>query len=201
VPRRAVFAAVAEEYRRRGHLPYVILGTSVGLGVIGYVAAVLELQEQFEHLGLRPDWVVVTSLGATQAGLEVGSRLLGLPWKVCGMAYRPAMARGSEIVSTLAGDAARLLGVDLTLPADEILNLDHTAGPAYAVASGESRAAIDLACRTEALMLDPVYTAKGMAGLVRAVEEKLFTAGETVVFVHTGGLPALFAGLEEPDRR
>ncbi len=191
--RRSVFEAIAEEYRRRGHRPYVIFGTSVALGVIGYVTAAIELQEQFDWLGLSPDWVVVTSLGVTQAGLELASRLLGLSWKVCGMAYRPASGTGKEIVSRLTNDAAQLLGVDLSVKPEEIANFEDDAGPEYGVSSPGSLRTIHMLAEQEALILDPVYTAKGMTGLLNAIERGFFRPGETVIFVHTGGQPSLFA--------
>lgn len=191
--RRSVFEGIADEYRARGHRPYVLTGTSVGLGAIGYVAAVLELQAQFDAVGLFPDWVVVTSIGVTQAGLEVGSRLLGLPWRVAGLAYRPVDGKGNATVCQLANEAAGALGADLVLSAEQVVNFDAMAGPDYGVASAASDAALRLAARTESLMLDPVYTAKGMATFIHLIRDGFFGASETVVFVHTGGLPALFA--------
>ena len=196
--RRTVFEAIAEEYRACGHRPYVLFGSSVPLGALGYVRAAIELQAQFDEIGLEPDWVVVTSLGVTQAGLEVASRVLGTGWQVCGMAYRPTGGGGGEIIARLARDAAELLGVELAISGEEVMNLDEVAGPDYAVPSARSRDAVRLAARHEALILDPVYTAKGIAGLLHACAHGLFRAGETVVFVHTGGQPALFAPSEVP---
>lgn len=191
--RREVFARVAEEYRGRGHRPYTIPGTSTALGVMGYLAASIELQLQFEAVGVSPDWVVCTSMGVTQAGLELGSRLLGVNWRVCGMAYRPMMSAAPLIISRLLEEAAALVGVDFSVPPEEVLNLEAEAGPAYGVPSNKSKEALKLTARTEGLLLDPVYTAKGMAGLISAIRTGFFSSKEVLVFVHTGGQPALFA--------
>jgi 1-aminocyclopropane-1-carboxylate deaminase/D-cysteine desulfhydrase-like pyridoxal-dependent ACC family enzyme len=191
--RRQVFDVIATEYKDRGSTPYVLLGTSIGLGTMGYVAAALELQDQFKQINIEPNWVVVTSLGVTQAGLELASRLLGFSWRVAGMAYMPVGGTGSETVSKLIGDAAGLLGLDFGVDAADIVNFDDEAGPAYGVPSERSAGMLRTAARLEALIFDPVYSAKGLAGLSGAIERRFFAKNDTVVFVHTGGLPALFA--------
>lgn len=190
--RRAVFEAVAQEYAARGAKPYVVVGSSVGLGAMGYVFAALELQEQFERAGITPDYVVVTSLGVTQAGLELAVRLLGLSWRVVGMAYMPTGAAGSQTVARLMEEAADLLGIALTADSRGIINLDEHAGPAYGATSKRSAEITRMVAKAEGLLLDPVYTAKGMTGLVGAIEGGRFTSEHTIVFIHTGGHPALF---------
>ena len=190
--RRRVFDAIAEEYRAHGRRPYCLYGSSIPLGVMGYVAGALELQRQFDEAGVAPDWVVVTSLGSTQAGLELASRLMGLGWRVCGMAYMP-VKQGAAPVVRLANQAAGLLGYDLVLAADAVVNHDAWAGPDYAVPSAQSREAMQLAASMEALILDPHYSAKGLAGLIAMIRGGDFHAGQTLVFIHTGGQPALFA--------
>jgi 1-aminocyclopropane-1-carboxylate deaminase/D-cysteine desulfhydrase-like pyridoxal-dependent ACC family enzyme len=191
--RRQVFDAIATEYSERGSTPYVLLGTSIGLGVMGYVTAALELQDQFTQSSIQPDWVVVTSLGVTQAGLELASRLLGFTWRVAGMAYMPVAGTGAATVSKLIGDAAELLGLNFGVDPVDIVNFDDDAGPAYGAPSERSDRVLQAAARLEALMFDPVYSAKGLAGLSGAIDRGFFGKNETVVFVHTGGLPSLFA--------
>jgi 1-aminocyclopropane-1-carboxylate deaminase/D-cysteine desulfhydrase-like pyridoxal-dependent ACC family enzyme len=191
--RRQIFDRIADEYRARGRTPYCLYGSSTPLGVLGYVAATVELQRQFDEVRIVPNWVVVTSLGATQAGLELGSRILGLPWRVCGMAYMPVYGQGNETVARLVNEAAQLLRVDVSVTATEVLSRDEWSGPDYGVATTESQEAMQLAASNEALILDPVYTAKGMAGLIATIRSREFRRDQTVVFVHTGGQLALFA--------
>lgn len=191
--RTSVFHRVADEYRQRGASPYVLLGSSIGLGAMGYVAAALELQDQFEREGIAPDYVAVTSLGVTQAGLELAVRLLGLPWRVIGLAYMPVGGKGSATVARLGTEAAALLDVELAIDPEDVVNLDEEAGPSYGMPSVASVEVSRNVARLEALLLDPVYTAKGLAGLVGAIRRGMLTREHTVVFVHTGGLPAMFA--------
>jgi 1-aminocyclopropane-1-carboxylate deaminase/D-cysteine desulfhydrase-like pyridoxal-dependent ACC family enzyme len=196
--RHRVFDQIVEEYRARGRKPYCLYGSSIPLGVMGYVAATIELQRQFDEAGIAPDWIVVTSLGSTQAGIELGARILGLPWRVCGMAYMPMDGRGNRPVAQLVNEAAKLLGVDVSVAVGDVVNRDEWSGPEYAMASAESREAMRLAATTEALILDPHYSAKGMAGLFAAIRAGEFGAGQTIVFIHTGGQTSLFTYEERP---
>jgi 1-aminocyclopropane-1-carboxylate deaminase/D-cysteine desulfhydrase-like pyridoxal-dependent ACC family enzyme len=191
--RRRVFDEVADEYRARGHQPYCLYGSSSPVGVLGYVAAALEMQDQFDQAGLEPDWVVVTSMGATQAGLELGARLIGATWRVMGMAYQSAGGTVPGIVASLATEAARLLGSDITIDEQDVMSDDQSAGPSYGVSSDASLEAIRATAATEAIILDPVYSGKGMAGLLARLGRGDFGAGQKIVFIHTGGQPALFA--------
>jgi L-cysteate sulfo-lyase len=196
--RRAIFDAIADEYRSRGHRPYCIYASSTPLGVMGYVAAAAELQRQFDEAGVAPEWVVATSLGATQAGLELGSRLIGASWRVCGFAYQPVDGAGNATVARLFNGAAHLLGLDLSVAAHDLVNRDEWSGPDYAAPSLQSREAMRLAATLEGLILDPVYSAKGMAGLIATIRSGMLRPDRSVVFVHTGGQVGLFAHDEEP---
>jgi 1-aminocyclopropane-1-carboxylate deaminase/D-cysteine desulfhydrase-like pyridoxal-dependent ACC family enzyme len=191
--RKFWFERLANEYRQRGHRPYVLLGTSVPLGVMGYVLAAIEMRHQFDALRIDPNWIVVASMGVTQAGLVLGRRLLGETYSVVGMAYQPTGGLGGTWITNLCMGAASLLGVHLELDHADVVNDDREAGEEYGVLSAGSRAAFDLVLATEGLFLDPVYGAKGMAGLIRWIREGRITSSDTVVFIHTGGLPALFA--------
>ncbi|MBX3031021.1 MAG: pyridoxal-phosphate dependent enzyme [Chloroflexi bacterium] len=191
--RARVFERLAEEQRAAGHVPYVITGTSVPLGVLGYVAGTLELEAQLRALGIERPVVAVTSAGATQAGIELANRLLGEPCRVQGLAYLPTGGQGPTWVATLAGEASGLIGAPLRIDPITVRNDDRAAGPAYGHLSDGRREAMRLAIETEGLLLDPVYTATGMAGLIALVRAGELTPRDTVVFIHTGGLPALFA--------
>lgn len=191
-------AAVEEEARRQiaaGRRPYVIpIGASVPLGACGFVAAVAELQAQIDP----PDFIVhSTSSGGTQAGLVAGCTLAGLLTRVLGISADEPAAALSETVRSILDGVGALLDVDLgdraRLDAAEVTIDDRFVGGGYGVPTSESREAIDLLARTEALFLDPTYTAKAMAGLIAAVRARTFDRHQTVLFWHTGGQVGLFA--------
>ncbi len=190
--RRDQFEAVADELRRQGRRPYTVLGSSMGRGVAGYVAASAELHRQATRLQLAFSTVFLTSLGATHAGLALGAHLLGEQHEIVAFAYQPAEAEHAErTVGRLVREGAGLLGV---APGSVTIQTDvGEAGPRYAASTPRSRAALRLAATADALMLDPTYTAKGFAGMLRWLEEGRVAEGESVLFVHTGGLPGLFA--------
>jgi 1-aminocyclopropane-1-carboxylate deaminase/D-cysteine desulfhydrase-like pyridoxal-dependent ACC family enzyme len=189
--RRAVFAEEAERQRAQGHTPYVVIGSTTATGVLGYVSAALELHRQTERLGLRFSKIFVTSLGVTHAGLELGSRLLGEPHDVVGVAYQPAVREDAEAtIRGLAGAAAELLEVDT--PALRVCTDNNDAGGGYGVTTPASRRALSYAAKSGALILDPTYTAKGFAAMLRHLERDEIPREDPVLFVHTGGLPAIF---------
>lgn len=181
----------AGELRRAGHTPFVIpIGASTPLGAAGYVQAVGEMLEQIE-----PPEVIVhsTSSGGTQAGLAAGCALAGLPTRVIGVsADEPSASLERDIRGILAG-LPSLLNLDRDLSAVPLQVDDRFVGAGYGVPTDESRAAVDLAARTEAIFLDHTYTAKAMAALIAAVRSGELTGGQTVLFWHTGGQVGLFS--------
>ena len=184
---------IADRLRAEGHRPHVIpIGASTPLGALGYVLAVAELLDQMPP----PDVVIhSTSSGGTQAGLVAGSRVLGLSTRIIGIsADDPASALESQVAGLVQG-IGELLGIDpATLIGPPAIEVDDRfVGGGYGIATDASREAIDLAARTEAIFLDPTYTAKAMAGLIAYVREKKFDPKQTVLFWHTGGQVGLFA--------
>jgi L-cysteate sulfo-lyase len=184
---------VAAAMRATGRQPFEIpIGASMPLGALGYVNAVVELLDQMA----APDAIVhSTSSGGTQAGIVAACRLLGLPTRVVGISADDPTAAIQAEVRTIVDGVARLLNVDPSdlarVPAIEID--DRFVGDGYGKPTAASREALELAARTEALFLDPTYTAKAMAGLIAYVRQQRFTEGQTVLFWHTGGQVGLFA--------
>jgi 1-aminocyclopropane-1-carboxylate deaminase/D-cysteine desulfhydrase-like pyridoxal-dependent ACC family enzyme len=182
----------AEEARRAGRTPFVIpLGASTPLGAAAFVAAVAELSKQIDP----PDVIVhSTSSGGTQAGLVAGCALAGWRTHVIGVsADEPSSALTAQIRALFPG-LAELLGVELRrLHAYDIEVDDRFVGEGYGIPTDASRDALRLAARTEALILDPTYTAKAMAGLIARARGGEFSDRGTVLFWHTGGQVALFA--------
>ena len=183
----ASIEAVAEEVRAAGGRPYAIpVGGASVTGALGYVDAARELTGQ---LAEPLDWIVVADgSGGTHAGLLAGldgpTRILGID-----VGTRPDL---DKRVPELA--AATAAAVDRPCPNSEV-HIDHTRfGAGYGKPTPECLEAIRAAARLEGLILDPVYTGKAMAGLIGWIREGRFTEHQSVLFWHTGGAPALFAG-------
>jgi 1-aminocyclopropane-1-carboxylate deaminase/D-cysteine desulfhydrase-like pyridoxal-dependent ACC family enzyme len=189
---RDTMAAVADEYRALGHRPYVLPSSFHPLAAAAYAGCALEVLTQLESRSLTADYLYVTSTGATQAGLVMGARFLEWPVSIIGVASSPATGQLAERLMALANDAAERLGIAPPLAVEDFVN-ESFAGPGYGIVTPAALEAIRLLARTEGMFLDPVYTGKGMAGLIAHIRAGRIRPGATVVFVHTGGLPALFA--------
>jgi 1-aminocyclopropane-1-carboxylate deaminase/D-cysteine desulfhydrase-like pyridoxal-dependent ACC family enzyme len=191
--RAPAMARLAEDLRREGRHPYEIpLGASTPLGALGFARAIGELTVQ----GVVPDVIVhATSSGGTQAGLVAGCALHGLPTRVLGIsADDPAESIAAAVREIIAGMGG-LLGADggALASAHPVEIDDAHVGAGYGVPSPESREAVELMARHEALFVDHTYTAKALAGLIHHVRRGTFAAGQTVLFWHTGGQVGLFA--------
>lgn len=175
---------------KEGRAPYVIPGGgSTPVGALGYVGCALELLTA----DVRVDAVVHGSgSGGTQAGLVAGlwGARSGIP--VLGISVRQPVEPQVDLVHDLAVRTLRLLGVGDALPREEVVVDDRFVGPGYGVPTQEMVDAVELVARTEGVLLDPVYSGKGMAGLLRLVAEQRFDPDHNVVFVHTGGVAGLF---------
>lgn len=146
-----------------------------------------------EERGLRADRVYLASLGGTGGGLALAAKLVAPETKVVCFTPMDSVAARKPKLLQEANAAAELLGIPERLEADDVEMHDAYIGPGYGIVTPEGLEAIRLLARTEGILLDPVYTAKAMAGLIDHVRRGRLQKDETVVFVHTGGLPALFA--------
>lgn len=191
--RAPTMARLAAEARGAGRRPFVVpLGASTPTGAIGFARGVEELAAS-PH---RPTAIVhSTSSGGTQAGLIVGCALYGVRTAIIGIsADDPAAALTATISELLTGIGAQLGAQPSTLGADAPIVVDDTwVGGGYGVPTTESTEALQLLARTEGIVLDPVYTAKAMAGLIGRVRGGAWRTDDTVLFWHTGGVPGFFA--------
>ena len=183
-----------------GRRPFVIAPFALDqqvLAALGYVGTAIELDGQFEDAGIDPAQVFICGANNTPAGLITGLRALGREARVTAISpIRWDEARELDI-ARVATATARALDLNLAIqPGDFVADEDHV-GEDYGVLSAEARAAIKLVAETEGIFLDPVYTGKAMAGLIDHVKRGTVGANDTVVFVHTGGMPALFAYAED----
>jgi L-cysteate sulfo-lyase len=171
--------------------PYLVpYGGSSPTGALGYAFAVKEFMEQ----NVPADWIVfATSSGGTHAGLVLGQRMFGYEGKVLGISIDESEEWLRTHVAELASSASEKLGkrIEFT-PADVLANAEYCAA-GYGVLTEPEREAIHLFAKYEGLLLDPVYTGRAAAGMIDLIRKGLFKRGETVLFLHTGGQPALFA--------
>lgn len=189
--REAMLKQTFEAAWEAGKRPYLIpYGGSSPTGAAAYVYAMQEFLSQ----GVPVDWIVFpSSSGGTQAGLALGKRVFGFTGQVLGISVDEQQGVLQERVARLASETADLLGEDLVFTSQDILvNADYLGG-GYGVPSASEAEAITFFARQEGLLLDPVYTGRAAAGMIDLLRKGFFPRGDTILFWHTGGSPALFA--------
>ncbi len=187
--------ALGADLRARGRKPYVIPGGgSNPIGALGYARCAAELVQQADDRGLKIDKLVhATGSAGTQAGLVAGLHAMSAPIDVLGISVRAARDKQIQNVHKLACETAELLGLTSMPAREQVVAFDEYVGPGYGQPTPEMVAAIQLLASEEGIFLDPVYSGKGMAGLIGLVRDGVLKQGENVVFIHTGGSAALFA--------
>jgi D-cysteine desulfhydrase family pyridoxal phosphate-dependent enzyme len=171
--------------------PYLVpYGGSSTTGALGYAFAMKELVEQ----NLHADWIVfATSSGGTHAGLLLGQRVFGYDGRVLGISIDKSEEWLKQHVSQLASLASERLGARIEFTPDQVLANANYCSAGYGVLTSQEREAIRLFATREGLLLDPVYTGRAAAGMIDLIRKGFFKKDETVLFLHTGGQPALFA--------
>lgn len=187
--------ARSEALLQQGRKPYVIpVGGSNAIGALGYAACAQEIARQEQDIGRPFSHVfVVSGSGGTHAGLLAGARLARLRASFIGVTVSRAACDQLPIVVELARQTASLVEVSQLGFEREVQLDDGTYLPGYGLPNEAMREAVRLCAQTEGILLDPVYTGKAMAALIRRIRARDFHARDQVLFVHTGGAPALFA--------
>ncbi len=191
----AEMTKVAAELAGQGRSAYVIPGGgSNPLGALGYVSCAQELMQQAFESGLRIDHLVTASgSGGTHAGVVAGLTGTGAGVAITGISVRAPKAPQEEKILGLARATAELAGARSLPTADDVVVLDDYVGAGYSLPTDGMIEAVKLFARHEGVLLDPVYTGKAAAGLIDMVRRGAFGRLENVVFLHTGGSPALYA--------
>lgn len=185
---------VAERLKSEGLRPYVIPGGgSTPVGALGYASAAMELVSQAAGRGLRIDHLVhATGSAGTQAGLVAGLHAINSDMKLLGIGVRAPREKQETMVYDLACRTAEHMRLRGGVPREAVqANCDYV-GAGYGLPTPGMLEAVELLARTEGLLLDPVYSGKGMAGLIDLIRKGHFKATDNVVFLHTGGSVALF---------
>nr|WP_206738810.1 D-cysteine desulfhydrase [Rahnella contaminans] len=189
----AQLAELAERLEGQGFRPYVVpVGGSNALGALGYVRCALEIAEQSSASFVDFSAIVVASGSAgTHAGLAVALQHLMPDTQLIGVTVSRKADAQRPKVETIARDVAASLQFDEKIP--QIVLWDDYFAPRYGEPNEAGMAAVKLLAEQEAMLLDPVYTGKAMAGLLDGIERGLFPDEGPILFIHTGGAPALFA--------
>ncbi len=186
-----------KELKNTGHVPYILpFGGSSPIGAIAYINAALELEAQARDMSFEISHVIhATASGGLQTGLTMANRMMSTNTRVTGVASSMNSRRiVTHKYSLLAGDICRILNIDLNFGAEDLSLIDHFSEKNHNTAYDEKKImnAITLVAQTEGVILDPEYSGKAMAVLIDLVKQNKFDRDDNVVFIHTGGTPALF---------
>ena len=185
---------VCGELKKKGHKPYYIPGGgSNPVGALGYVKCALELTEQINNLSLSFETLIhATGSTGTQAGLVAGLEGLNSKLPVLGISVRQQENKQVDAVWKLVKKTVDKLNIP-EISREKILVDDRYVGEGYGVPNEGTLEAINLLAQKESILLDPVYSGKGMAGLIGMIRKGIFKKGQKILFLHTGGSVALFA--------
>jgi D-cysteine desulfhydrase len=185
---------VASALSAKGRKPYIIPGGgSNEIGALGYVACAQEILGQTFEMGLNIDYIVLTSGSAgTHAGILTGiiGENAGIP--VIGIGINRKKEPQMEAVYSLSAKLAEKLGIKVKPSMEDVVVFDDYIGEGYSRPTGGMVEAVKLVARTEAILLDPVYTGKAMAGMIDLIKKDYFKGAKNLLFLHTGGSPALY---------
>ncbi|WP_353172584.1 D-cysteine desulfhydrase [Acinetobacter rudis] len=191
----AALVEKAKALEAQGERPYIIPGGgSNAIGALGYVSAAIELINQLNHLQLNPTHLIhATGSTGTQAGLLAGIAATHSHLPVLGISVRAEKSKQEENVYQLTRATLEHLGLDSKLISREkvVANSDYV-GEGYGIPTPSMIEAVQLLARTEGILLDPVYSGKGFAGLIGLIRQGYFTKNDRVIFLHTGGAVGLF---------
>ncbi len=190
----AKIAAAAERFRAKGRKVYEWDRHTVKpLAAVSYMLCMVEIVEQAAQAGFTPTAVYGCSAGSTGSGLSIAAAALGQSFPVWHITPIVWPWNCQQDMARIANQAAELIGLKTRLETEDILVTEEYVGPEYGKVTPGCLEALSLLARTEGIFLDPTYSGKAMAGLIDRIRKGQFNSNDHVVFVHTGGTPALFA--------
>jgi D-cysteine desulfhydrase family pyridoxal phosphate-dependent enzyme len=190
---QAAIAARADELQRHGRKVYIPRRQdTVDLDAIAYAESALELVRQCRELDIQPAYLYAAAMDTTQAGLVLGLKVLHSPIQVRGISPFQQVPDRMRRMADIANQAAERLGLDVEFSEHEFDNDDSFVGERYGIPTPAGIEAVQLVARTEGILIDPVYTGKAMSALFAHIRGRKLPVDRPVVFMHTGGAPALF---------
>ena len=183
---------LAEQVKQEGHTPYVhpLELMSRASGSVAYMDAALEIAGQMDEMGVRELKVYLVT-GASHAGLALAVKALGLPWEVTGVLVAPPSLYFADVLGWGNG-GARYIDLPVSLEERDIVQTSDYIGPGYAEPGPDCVEAMRMMAELEGIILEPIYTGKALAAVIDHVRKGILTSADTVLFMHTGGLPELF---------
>jgi len=194
---RELLDELAAQCRARGGRPHILNDNPMFdvASALAYIEATIEILEQLEASGVKPSALYMSSSGKGQAGLVLAQRLTNAGFAVEGVTATDEFDVPPR-TAAIANETASLLGLELRIEPAEIRNDRGFVGQGYGIPTPESIDAVRLFARHEGIVLDPIYTGKAAAGLIAHIREGRYGADDVLVFVHTGGAPAVFTWSE-----
>jgi D-cysteine desulfhydrase len=174
--------------------PYLIpMGASNPIGILGYMACAREIVNQASEMDVHFDYVICPNgSGGTQAGLIIGMNRLNYDCTILGMNVSRSKYEQQDLLRNLIDQTITELDIQCHIKDDEIICFDESVGPGYTIPTAEMIEAVKITASTEGILLDPVYSGKAMAGLISLVRRGYFKKDDKILFIHTGGTPALY---------
>ena len=186
-----------EELIKQGRKPLLIKGgfdhDDTVLAGISYVNAMAEIDVQMRNNNFMADHLIVTAANMTQAGCDLGAKILDWPTRIQGVSPVYWEMNIKEDIARICNNGAKMLDVNLEFTADMINNDNNYVGEKYGVPTSAGLKAMRLLAKKEGIILDPVYTSKGFSALIDYVKKGIIKKNQNVIFIFTGGSPAVFA--------
>jgi len=194
---------LAKRLKKKGKKPYIARGLNeqhIGYDAIAYVNCMVEIFEQLQEREIEPEYIYVASNDSTHAGLLFAAEYLESPIKIVAINPMREIIRArtaNERISNICKKISETLSIELEVNPQNIYSIPDYVGDGYGIITKECREAINIVAKTEGIFLDPVYSGKAMAGLIDHIKSGRLSRDCTVVFIHTGGNPLLFAYADE----
>ena len=190
----AIMKEMAEEAKVEGLRPYIVDGSNAcAMSALGYVACALEIMHQLFEMGVHMNHIITPSgSGGTHGGLLAGLFLMNSKIPVTGINVRREKEPQIDRVHATVQQTVNFLGHDIEVPGEVVNCMDDMLWPGYSLPNEQMIEAVKITAQTEAILLDPVYSGKAMAGLIHLIRQGRFSSRDSVLFLHTGGSPALY---------